>query len=150
MAEHEEVLDDIDREILLRLQRDGRLTNVELAHHVHLTPPPVLRRVKRLEQLGAIRGYHADVDPDFINHTLEVFVWIDLAANSAESIRAFEEAVSQLDEVVECHRIFGHPDYFLRVRAADTAAYHRFQEEHLFGLPAVMRVKSVLSMKRVK
>jgi DNA-binding Lrp family transcriptional regulator len=137
-------LDAIDREILFQLQRDGRLSNVELARRVGLTPPPCLRRVKRLEEAGVISGYRATVDPVATGQSFEEITVTDLG-----TLRDFEAAVAGFDEVVEFRRMFGRPDYFLRVLVADQAAY----EEHhmkLLGLPAVSRVVSHQTMKRIK
>src|SRR5215472_9532542 len=110
-------LDAVDREILFQLQRDGRLTNVELARRVGLTPPPCLRRVKRLEDAGVIAGYRAVVDPAAVGRGLEVFVDVDINANDRKTVEAFEVTAAGYDEVVELRRMFGHPDYFLRVAA---------------------------------
>lgn len=143
-------LDAIDHDILLQLEKDGRLPNVELARRVSLSPAACLRRVKRLEDAMIIRGYRAVIDPVVRGHSLEVFVWVDLDASNKTSLLAFEEAVSKLDEVVECHRVFGHPDIFMRVLVRDPAAYEDFQTTRLIGLPSVLRVTSTLSLKKVK
>lgn len=142
-------LDAIDRDIVFHLQRDGRLSNVELARRVGLTPPPCLRRVKRLEQAGVITGYRAVVDPVAAGQSFEVMVSVEITVTDLGTLRDFEAAVAAFDEVVEFRRCFGRPDYFLRVLVADQAAY----EEHhmrLLGLPAVSRVVSHLTMKRIK
>jgi DNA-binding Lrp family transcriptional regulator len=142
-------LDAIDREILFHLQRDGRLSNVELARRVGLTPPPCLRRVKRLEEAGVITGYRATVDPAATGQGFEVIVSVEITVTDLGTLQDFEAAVAGFDEVVEFRRMFGRPDYFLRVLVADQAAY----EEHhmkLLGLPAVSRVVSHQTMKRIK
>lgn len=143
-------LDALDHEILLQLQKDGRLKNVELAKRVGLTPPPCLRRVKRLEDAGIISGYRAVIDPTVFGKELDVFVWIDVDSGNLDALESFERTMAGYDEVVECHRIFGRPDYFCRVRVRDPATYERFQTTCLIGLPAVLRVTSQLSMKQVK
>lgn len=143
-------LDEIDHDILLQLSKDGRLSNVELAKRVNLSPPACLRRVKRLEDATIIRGYRAVIDPAALGHSLEVFVWVDIDAGSKNGILAFEDAVSAFDEVVECHRVFGHPDFFMRVLAKDPADYEDFQTSKLIGLPCVLRVTSTLSLKKIK
>lgn len=143
-------LDAIDREILFHLRQDGRLTNVELAKRVGLTPPPCLRRVKRLEDLGVIRGYHAVIDVDLLGRGMEVLVEIEIAANDLKSFAAFEEQLSAFNEVVELHRLFGRPDYYMRVAVADHSAYELFITTKLGKLPGVVRFTSHLSMKRIK
>ena len=143
-------LDGIDREILFQLQRDGRLSNVELARRVGLTPPPCLRRVKRLEEAGVITGYRAVVDPAAVGRGLEVFVDVDINANDLKTVQAFETTTAGYDEVVELRRMFGHPDYFLRIAVAGHAAYEAFLTGKLIGLPGVLHVTSHITMKKLK
>ena len=143
-------LDRVDREILFQLQRDGRLSNVELARRVGLTPPPCLRRVKRLEDAGVITGYRAVVDPAAVGRGLEVFLDVDINANDLKTVQEFETTTAGYDEVVELRRMFGHPDYFLRVAVADHAAYEAFLTGKIIGLPGVLHVTSHLTMKKIK
>ena len=143
-------LDAVDREILFQLQIDGRLTNVELARRVGLTPPPCLRRVKRLEDAGVITGYRAVMDPAAVGRGLEVFVDVDINANDLKTVQEFETTAAGYDEVVELRRMFGHPDYFLRIAVADHAAYEAFLTGNLIGLPGVLHVTSHLTMKKLK
>ena len=143
-------LDAVDREILFQLRRDGRLTNVELARRVGLTPPPCLRRVKRLEDLGVIRGYRAVIDAEIDGRGLVVLVDVDIATNDLKSFAAFEEQLASFDEVVEAHRLFGLPDYYVRVAVADHEAYEAFLAGKLSALPGVVRITSHLSMKQIK
>ena len=97
-------LDRLDREILFQLQRDGRLSNVELARRVGLTPPPCLRRVKRLEDAGVIAGYRAVVDLDALGRGLEVIVDVDISAYDLKSVQEFETTTAGYEEVVELRR----------------------------------------------
>ena len=143
-------LDAVDREILFQLQLDGRLTNVELARRVGLTPPPCLRRVKRLEDAGIITGYRAVINPAAVGRGLEVFVDVDIHANDLVTVQEFEATAAGYDEVIELRRMFGHPDYFLRVAVADHAAYEAFLTGKLIGLPGVLHVTSHLTMKMLK
>ena len=143
-------LDAVDREILFQLRRDGRLTNVELAKRVGLTPPPCLRRVKRLEALGVILGYRAVIDAEAAGRGLEILVDVEIAANDLKSFADFEERLSSFDEVVELHRLFGRPDYYLRVAVADHEAYEAFLTGKLAVLPGVVRITSHLSMRKIK
>ena len=143
-------LDRVDREILYQLRQDGRLSNVELARRVGLTPPPCLRRVKRLEDAGVIAGYHAVVDPAAVGRALEVFVDVDINANDQRTVQEFETITAGYDEVVELRRMFGHPDYFLRVAVADHAAYEAFLTRKLIGVPGVLHVTSHLTMRKIK
>lgn len=147
---NEHALDATDREILDQLSRDGRLSNVELARRVGLTPPPCLRRVKRLEEAGVITGYRARVDPAALGRGLEVIVDVEVGVSDLTTLEELESALASYDEVVELRRLFGRPDYLLRVRVADHAAYEEFQTRKLIGLPGVLRVVSHLTMKRIK
>ncbi|MEV0266222.1 Lrp/AsnC family transcriptional regulator [Streptomyces sp. NPDC050617] len=143
-------LDAVDREILFHLRRDGRLTNVELAKRVGLTPPPCLRRVKRLEETGVITGYRAVINPEAIGRGLEVLVAVEIYAQDRKSFEEFESTMASYEEVIEFRRMYGRPDYFLRVAVADHAAYEAFLTRKLSGLPAVLRLESHLTMKEVK
>jgi len=142
-------LDAIDRDILFHLQKDGRLSNVELARRVGLTPPPCLRRVKRLEEDGIITGYRALVDPAAVGRGFEVTVSVEIRVTDLETLRDFEDTVATFDEVVELRRVFGTPDYFLRVMVADQTEYEA-HHMRLLGLPAVSRVVSHQTMKCIK
>ena len=143
-------LDAIDRAILDELSRDARLSNTELAHRVRLTPAPCLRRVKRLEHEGVISGYHAHIDPIAAGRPFEVTVSVEVVMNDQRSLEEFESAVATMDEVVEARRVFGSPDYILRVLVADVAAYERFQTTKLLVLPGVSRTISHQTMKLIK
>jgi DNA-binding Lrp family transcriptional regulator len=143
-------IDRIDREILLQLQRDGRLSNVELARRVGLTPPPCLRRVKRLEDSGVISGYRAVINQAAIGRGLDVLIDIDIAANDLHTVEAFEATMAGYEEVIELRRMFGRPDYIIRVAVADHAAYEAFQTTKILGLPGVLHVTSHLTMKKIK
>lgn len=143
-------LDAIDRAIIDELSRDARLSNTELAHRVRLTPAPCLRRVKRLEQEGVISGYHARIDPVAAGRPFEVTVSVEIVMNDQRSVEEFESSVAAMDEVVEARRVFGSPDYILRVLVADVAAYERFQTTKLLVLPGVSRTISHQTMKLIK
>ncbi|MEV8287775.1 Lrp/AsnC family transcriptional regulator [Streptomyces niveus] len=147
---NETTLDSVDRDILFQLRQDGRLTNVELAKRVGLTPPPCLRRVKRLEEAGVIAGYRAVLDPHALGRGLEVLVDVEIYAQDRKSFQEFEDTVASFEEVVEFRRMYGRPDYFIRVTVADHAAYEAFITEKLSGLPAVLRLESHLTMKEIK
>ncbi|WP_452299611.1 Lrp/AsnC family transcriptional regulator [Microtetraspora fusca] len=143
-------LDGIDREILFHLAQDGRLPNVELARRVGLTPPPCLRRVKRLEDAGVIAGYRAQISSEALGRSLEVVVSVEIAVNDLQTVEDFESRVAALEEVVEFRRMFGRPDYYMRVAVADQIAYEKFLSQRILPLPAVSRVDSHLTMKRIK
>lgn len=143
-------MDAIDRDIVFHLRRDGRLTNVELAKRVGLTPPPCLRRVKRLEEAGVITGYRAVVDREAMGRGLEVLVDVEIFAQDRRTIEEFEATIAAYDEVIEFRRMYGSPHYFVRVAVADNAAYEIFLMDKLSGHPAVQRLESHLTMKKIK
>lgn len=143
-------LDAIDREILFHLQRDGRLSNVELAERVGLTPPPCLRRVKRLEEQGVITGYRARINPAATGRPLEVIVSVEVSISDKKTLSDLETTIAGYDEVIEFRRLFGTPDYHMRVLVADHEAYEHFQTEKIIGIPGVARVISHLTMKKIK
>ncbi|MBB2914302.1 DNA-binding Lrp family transcriptional regulator [Streptosporangium becharense] len=135
---------------MFHLAQDGRLSNVELARRVGLTPPPCLRRVKRLEDAGVIAGYRAQISPAALGRSLEVVLSVDIAVNDLQTVEEFESRVAALEEVVEFRRMFGRPDYYIRVAVTDPVAYETFLSKQILPLPAVSRVDSHLTMKRIK
>lgn len=143
-------MDQTDRAILRLIQEDGRLTNSELAERVRLTPSPCLRRVKALESDGVITGYRAVLDPASIGRAFQVFVSVDLTLTDHDTIVAFEEAVSEVTDVIECHSMFGRPDYILRVAVADISAYEELVRHTLSNLPGVAQLTSQIALKALK
>ncbi|MEU5210000.1 Lrp/AsnC family transcriptional regulator [Streptomyces sp. NPDC020742] len=143
-------MDSVDRDILFHLRQDGRLTNVELAKRVGLTPPPCLRRVKRLEDAGIITGYRARIDPAAAGRGFEVMVAVEISVNDLQTVEELETAIASYDEVIEFHRLFGRPDYLVRVAVEDPATFEAFLTTKLMGLRAVARVDSHLIMKKIK
>jgi DNA-binding Lrp family transcriptional regulator len=143
-------MDAIDLAIIAELERDGRLTNVELAQRVGLTTGPCLRRVQRLEADGVIRGYRAVVDPVAVGRSFEVLIDLSLEAQDADTVEHFEQTLAQAEEVLELRRLFGSPDYFVRVAVADLAAYETFLSRHVMTIPRIKNITSHFTMKAVK
>jgi len=143
-------MDAIDRKIIAELQRDGRLSNAELADRIGLTPAPCLRRVKRLESDGVIVGYTAQVDPHAIGRGFEVLVFVDLTRKDRVTFEAFEAAVAALEEVTEARRMFGLPDYLIRVATASLESFEAFLSTRLGELPGVDKLDSHITMKLIK
>lgn len=142
-------MDAIDRRILRELQADGRLSNQELAQRVGLSPSPCLRRVRRLEEEGVIRGYHAEVDPAAVGRGFELFVTVEVRRDR-EAVEAFEAELAGIPEVIEAYRLYGAPGCLLRIAVADSDAFERFWIERLTALPGVNEVNSQMIMKRIK
>jgi DNA-binding Lrp family transcriptional regulator len=143
-------MDQIDRDILCCLQENGRASNLELARAVGLSPTPTLRRVRRLERSGAIRGYRAIVDPEAVQRSFQVLVWVDLVQGTREIIEAFEGALLEIPDVVEAQRLFGEPDYLLRVAVRDSDEYERLYTNRLAALPGVSKARSQIGMKTIR
>ena len=142
-------MDAVNRKILALLQGDGRLTVTELADRVGLSISPCHRRVRELERSGAIRGYRAVVDAEAVGLGFEAIVFITMRQEDRETLVGFEEGVAAIPNVLRAERLFGDPDYLLRIVTSDLAAYQRLQDERLSVLPGVQRMTSTLVMKRV-
>jgi Lrp/AsnC family leucine-responsive transcriptional regulator len=143
------MLDAIDRAILSELQRDARLTNVQLAERVGLTPTPCLERVKRLERDGVIQSYHARLDASAVGLPLLVFVSVRTRSATARDNAKFAEAVAKLPQVLECFMVAGGSDFFLKARVADIAEYRHFYSHHLAELPGVSEIQSYFVIDEV-
>ncbi|HTT50288.1 MAG TPA: Lrp/AsnC family transcriptional regulator [Streptosporangiaceae bacterium] len=142
-------MDALDRKILAALQEDGRLTVTELAAQVGLSISPCHRRLRELERSGAIRGYRAVVDADVLGLSFEALVFITMRQEDRETLLGFEAGVAGIPQVVQAQRLFGDPDYLLRIVTTDLAAYQRLQDEQLSALPGMQRMTSTLVMKRI-
>lgn len=143
-------LDAIDRRILRALQRDGRISNVDLAIEVGLSPSPCLRRVKLLEDAGVIDRYVAVLDGARIGMSLTVFARIWFKTQDAETTNQFAETVRKFPEVVECYLTTGECDAIMRVVTTDLHAYWRFQSDYLMRIPSVQSVKTDVPMETIK
>ncbi|WP_454162991.1 Lrp/AsnC family transcriptional regulator [Gordonia iterans] len=142
-------VDRIDRKILSELQADGRLSLTDLAARVGLTVSPAHRRVRDLEKSGAITGYRAMIDPEQVGLGFEALVFVTMNQEHRASLLAFEDQVAKVPNVITAQRLFGDPDYLLRVRTADMDAYARLQDEVLGVLPGVQRLTSTLVMRTI-
>ncbi len=135
-------LDEIDRKILEELRLDGRMTNVELARRVGISPPPCLRRVRALEEAGFIRGYHADLAAEQLGYGLTVFAWVGLHSQKEADLEAFEEKVRSWPQVRECHMLSGEVDFVLKCVAVDWDAWQTFLTRELTPADNVESVKT--------
>ena len=143
-------LDRIDRSILRELQKNGRISNVDLAKKVGLSATPCMERVKRLEQANIIQGYYARIRPGSVSANLLVFVEISLVRKSPEVFDDFKQAVKDLHEVLECHLVSGDFDYLVKARVADMVAYRKLLGETLLTLPGVNESRTYVVMEEVK
>ncbi len=142
-------MDAVDRKILAELQRDGRQSLTDLAVRVQLSLSPTHRRVRELEQSGAIRGYRAIVDAEVLGLMFEALVFVTLRQEDRDTLLAFEHAVTEIPNVLLAQRLFGDPDYILRIVTADLNAYAQLEDDVLSTLPGVQRLNSTLVMKRI-
>ncbi|UPY36917.1 Lrp/AsnC family transcriptional regulator [Sediminicoccus sp. KRV36] len=142
-------LDAIDLRILAELQADGRITNVELASRVGLSAPPCLRRVRRLEEAGVLRGYHADVEPSALGFEVTFFAIVGLESQKQVILDAFEAEVIGWAEVRECHMIRGGGDFLLRLVARDTA-HENALTARLTSAQNVLRVQTLQTIRTAK
>jgi hypothetical protein len=142
--------DAIDLKLLAELQANGRITNVDLASKVGLTAPPCLRRMRTLEQAGAIKGYHADIDPSALGYSIMVFAMVSLKSQAEESLRQFEDAMRALPEVRECHMLNGEIDFILKIVSQDLQSFQEFLTSKLTPAPNVGSVKTSLTIRTAK
>lgn len=143
-------LDRIDRKILVELQRDGRVSNVELAKRIGLSATPCLERVKKLEREGYIKGYRAIVDPAKLGQGLLVYVEVTITKNSPDVFEQFSKAVKQHDEIAECHLVSGNFDFLLKTRVTDMSEYREVLGDILLKLPNVSESRTYVVMEEVK
>ena len=142
-------MDSLDRKILAELQQNGRLTVTELAGRVGLSLSPCHRRLRALEQSGAISGYQAHLDANALGLSFEALVFATMRAGDRDTVDAFEQAVAAIPNVLQAQRLFGDPDYLLRVITRDLPAYQHLYDNRLATLPGVQRLSSTLVMKSV-
>jgi DNA-binding Lrp family transcriptional regulator len=143
-------LDRIDRKILNDLQNTGRMTNVDLATRAGISAPPCLRRVRKLEEAGFIKSYHAHLDPTAMGYSVTVFAHVKLGAQGEADLRKFEDAVAAMAEVRECHMLTGETDYMLKIVAKNWDMYQMFLTQTLTSAPSVASVKSSLRIRVTK
>lgn len=143
-------IDDIDRQILAHLQEDGRMTNVDLAAKIGLTAPPCLRRVRSLEDAGVIQGYNARLDQAMLGYGITIFAMVSLKSQAEADLQAFENHITDLPEVRECHMLNGEIDFLLKIVAKDLQSFQGFLTSKLTPAPNVSSVKTSLTIRRSK
>jgi DNA-binding Lrp family transcriptional regulator len=142
-------LDETDVRILKEIQEDARISNVDLAERIGLSPSPCLRRLKRLEEEKVVRGYMTLVDQNAVGLPVSVFVSVALKEQSEAALEQFEARIRTLPQVMECYLMTGTSDYLLRVVTADLAAYERFLKDHLTRVPSIASIQSSFALKQV-
>lgn len=142
-------IDRKDQQLLNLLQRQGRMTIAELAEQVHLSDTPCLRRIKKLEQSGVIKGYSALLDPKSIGLQVQALAFVELVDNTCNSAEIFEQAVTELEEVIECAVVTGSYDYMLKIVAKDLEDYGLFIKNKIGAIKVVAKTESTLAIKQV-
>ena len=143
-------IDRIDQKIIFFLQKDGRLTNFDLAEKVGLSPSPCLRRVKSLEQKGLIAGYTAIIDEVSYGYPVTAFVSVRLENQTDQILKSFEKEITSLDAVMDCWLVTGNRDYLLRVVASDLKNYEIFMREELTKVKGIASIETNFALGRVK
>jgi Lrp/AsnC family transcriptional regulator, leucine-responsive regulatory protein len=146
----EEELDQIDFQILAKLQQNSDLSNLELAEKVGLSPSPCLRRVKMLQKTGIIKNKVTLIDAEKIGLNVSVFVQVTLEKQIEENLSAFESEIDKCPEVVECYLMTGEADYLLRIVVTDLQAYEHFLKDRLTRFPGVLNIRSSFALNQVK
>ena len=142
-------IDATDRQILIHLQREGRISINDLAERVNLTSAPTSRRVRELERSNAIRGYRADVDPAALGLGFEALVHVTMNLEDTATLAEFERALAQIPEMRHAERLFGDPDYLLRVVARDIEDFADLRDQRIAALPGVEQVTSTIVMRTI-
>lgn len=142
-------IDDVDLQILHHLQNDARISNIDLADKVGLTPSPCLRRVKALEDRGVIRKYVGLVDPAKLGLPISIFINISLQRQERGQLEEFEATISRFPEVMECYLMTGSSDYLVRIVVPEIQAFERFLADHLTRIPGVANIQSSFAVKQV-
>ena len=143
-------LDQIDHKILRYLQENARITNADLADKVGLSPTPCLRRLRRLEAEGVIKGYHTEVNREALGVNVTVLILVKLEREDDATLRDFEDAIRERPEVMECYLVTGKFDYFIRVVIPTLGAYETFLSETILRMPKVATVESNVTLRQVE
>lgn len=143
-------LDAIDRKILEILQRDGRISNVDLAARIQLSAPQCFRRVRALEERGVLRGYRADVAPQSLGLGVVAYVSLNITAQAFARVREIEALIRDFPQILECHTVSGDCDYLLKVVASDLKSLSHFLTDRLMQLDGVADVRSMICLEEIK
>lgn len=143
-------LDSIDKKILRKLQENAKITNSQLAKEVGLSPAPTLERVKKLENIGFIQGYHAELDQEKLDLGVCVFVQASLHGSNKVTMEKFKEKVHSISEIVECYHVTGSSDFLLKILSRDIKSYNEFILDKLIDLTEIGNLKSLVVLSTVK
>ncbi len=143
-------LDQIDRKVLEILQKEAKITNAQLSKEIGLSPAPTLERVKKLEQAGIIKSYHAQLDPDKVGLGVTTFVQVTLVGHKKFVTESFVEKVNEIAEIIECHHITGTGDFLLKVISKDIASYQKLMLEKINEIEEVANTQTMVILSTFK
>ena len=143
-------LDELDKKILNILQRNAKITNAQLSQDIGLSPAPTLERVKKLEQSGLIKSYHAELDPEMLGLGVQMFVQVMLKGHNKRNIDHFMAAIQDIPEVIECHHVTGTGDFLLKIISRDITAYQKFMLETISEIEVVDNLQSMVILSTLK
>jgi len=143
-------LDEIDKRILVILQKNAKITNAQLSQDIGLSPAPTLERVKKLEQSGLVRSYHAELDTEMLGLGVQMFVQVQLKGHNKQNIDMFMDAIRDVPEVIECHHVTGSSDLILKVISRDISTYQKFMLENISELSVVDNLQSMVILSTLK
>lgn len=143
-------LDELDRRILRTLQKNGKITNKDLAEEIGLSPAPTLERVKKLEHSGIIKSYHAELDSQKLGLGVNTYVQVSLKGHNKTNIDIFTATIDKIDEVIECHHVTGSGDFLLRVVAKDIPSYQLFMLEKISDIEVVASLQTMVILSTFK
>jgi len=143
-------LDAIDRKILEILQNNSNITNAQLAQEIGLSPAPTLERVKKLENGGVLKSYHAVVDYASVGLGVSTFVMVSLKGHNKENIEKFLKAIKKIDEVIECHHVTGQADFILKIVSTDIPSYQNLMLEKVSNIEVVDSMQSMVILSTMK
>ncbi len=143
-------LDDTDRKILHILQSNAKITNAQLSQEIGLSPAPTLERVKKMEKIGIIKSYHAKLDEQSIGLEVGTFLLITLKGHNKKNLEEFMQAISEIDEVVECYHITGRGDFLLKAVSTGISAYQSLILDQISEIPVVHNLESMVILSTLK
>lgn len=150
MKKDSNALDRTDVKILEILQKDGRISNIDLANKINLSPTPCLERVRKLEKHGYIQEYVAHLDPDKLNASLLAYIEVSLENTTTSDLAEFNQTMRDMDEVLECNMVAGGFDYLIKIRTSDMQGYRRFLGEKLAAIKGISQTHTYVVMEEVK
>ncbi len=143
-------LDKTDFKILKILQENGRITNIQLSMDIGLSPAPTLERVRKLEQTGLIKSYHAMVNEELLGLTIKSFVQVSINFQKADAIKSFIKQIMSLDEIVECHQITGSADFLMKIMVNDIRSFEKFITDKISKIQEISSVQTLMVLNSVK